>query len=64
MQRIVFTIFENLDVSTLSYEESMDCLYYLDILLEQDEGPESFIRYHLLKIKIELRISEFNKRAC
>jgi len=63
MEGIVFTMFENLDVSTLSYEESMDCLYYLDILLEQDEGPESFVRYQLLKLKIKLRISEFNKKT-
>jgi len=63
MTGLLFTIFEGLNVSTLKNEECMNYLYYLDTLLDEEESPESFIRYQLMKIKIQLRLREMNKNA-
>lgn len=63
MEGLVFTIFEGLKVLTLSYEESNDCLYYINSLLDKDESPESFIKYQLIKNKVELRIREIKKKV-
>jgi len=63
MDRLLFTIFEGLNISVLKDEECKKYLYYLDTLLDLEESPESFIRYQLTKIKIQLRLREINKTA-
>jgi len=63
MDRLLFNIFEGLDISTLKNEECMNYLYCLDILLDEEESPECFIRYQLIKTKIQLRLREINKTA-
>lgn len=65
MEGLIFTVFENLDIPTLSYEECVDSLYYVDYLLDKDENAESFIKHQLIKIKIEVRLKEIrNKCTC
>jgi len=61
MKGLIFTIFEGLEVSTLTYEECTDCLYYVNSLLDKDESPECFIKYQLIKNKVELRIRDLKK---
>ncbi len=61
MEGLIFTIFENLEVPVLSYEECMDSLYYVNTLLDKEENPESFIKYQMIKIKIENRLAELKK---
>ena len=63
MEGLIFIIFENLDIAALSYEEGMDCLYYIDFLLEKEESPESFIKYQFIKNKIEGRLKELKKNT-
>ena len=58
MQGLEFTIFENLDVSVLNLEEVQDCLYYVDSLIEREENPIDFIKYHSYKVKLLDRLKE------
>ncbi|RDC61860.1 hypothetical protein [Adhaeribacter pallidiroseus] len=61
MEGLLFTIFEDLDIPALSHEECQDSLYYLEFLLEQEDNPESFIKYQMLKINLIDRLSEISK---
>ncbi|MDQ4139521.1 MAG: hypothetical protein M3142_03260 [Bacteroidota bacterium] len=63
MEGLVFTIFENLDIPDLSYEECMDSMYYVDALLDKEESPESFIKYQMIKLQIEKRLTEIRKEC-
>lgn len=52
MQGLEFTIFEDLDVSQLNFEEVQDCLFYLENLIEKEENPVDFVKYQSYKIKL------------
>lgn len=58
MEGLLFTVFEDLDTSTLNREECQDGLYYIAVLLDKEEGPESFIKYQMIKMKLENRLKE------
>jgi hypothetical protein len=58
MQGLEFTIFEDLDVSVLNLEEVQDCLFYLDNLIDKEDNPIDFIKYHSYKIKLLNRLKE------
>ncbi|PSR55845.1 hypothetical protein AHMF7605_21255 [Adhaeribacter arboris] len=61
MEGLIFTIFENLNIPVLSFEECTDSLYYINTLIDKEESPESFIKYQMIKIKIEKRLTEIRK---
>lgn len=61
MEGLAFTIFEELNILELSLEECQDCLYYLELLIEKEENPESFIKYQMMKVNLVNRLYEINK---
>jgi len=61
MVGLIHTIFENLEVKELNKEETLECLYYVDFLLDNEDNPENFFKYQLYKLKLNDRLKELEK---
>jgi len=61
MVGLIHTIFENLEVGNLNKEETLECLYYVDYLIENEDSPESFFKYQVYKLKLAERLKELDK---
>jgi len=63
MEDLLFILLQKLGIPKLSYNQSNVCLSYINSLLEKEDSPECFIKYQLIKIKIELRLREIRKKT-
>ena len=61
MVGLIHTIFDNLEINKLNQEETRECLYYIDYVIENEESPESFFKYQLCKLKLLDRLKELEK---